>query len=264
MEKLSEPIGIFDSGVGGLTVARAILNLLPGESLLYFADTRNIPYGEHPPEEVEDFALRITSYLVQRGIKLLAIACNYSSALIYHKVKELYPNLPVVGVLQAGARLAGNSPYEIIGVLATRGTVKTRVYPLEIKKFNPLKKIFQTSCPFLVSLIEGFAPLGEIRSALKPCLKKLERKGIEALVLGCTHYPLVKDLIEEELGGKIALLDPAEEMAKEVEQILKVSNLVSQSSSHHSFIVSGNDASLKKFLPLLLGVNIIKIEHVEL
>lgn len=261
---MSQPIGIFDSGVGGLTVARAILNLLPNESLLYLADTKNVPYGGRTPQEVEGFALRITSYLVRRGIKLLAIACNYSSALIFEKVKELYPNLPVVGVLQAGARLAGNSPYERIGVLATRGTVKTRIYPREIAKFNPDKKVFQVSCPPLVPLIENLATPEEIRPALKPCLERLRRRGVEALVLGCTHYPLVRDLIEEETRGEMAILDPAEEMAREIKQILKERNSDSINSSQHLFLVTGSDASLRKFVPLVLGTDIIKLEKIEL
>ncbi|MGB9607023.1 MAG: glutamate racemase, partial [bacterium] len=107
---MNKPIGIFDSGVGGLTVAKAILKLLPNESFLYFADTKNLPYGERSPEEIEKLALRIVSFLVYQGIKLLAIACNYSSAVIFDKVKKLYPFLPVVGVLQAGASLAASFP----------------------------------------------------------------------------------------------------------------------------------------------------------
>lgn len=261
---MNKPIGIFDSGVGGLTVARAILNLCPNESLLYFADTKNIPYGEHSPEEVREFALRITSYLVRRGIKLLAIACNYSSAIIYEEIKEMYPSLPVVGVLQAGARLAANSPYEKIGILATRGTVRTRIYPREIRKLSPKKKVFQASCPPLVSLIENCATSGEIRSALKPCLKKLKAEGIEALVLGCTHYPLVRELIEEELGGRIAILDPAAEVAREIEKIIREARLASRDNAYHSFIVSGDDMSLRKFVPSLLGLDIIEIERHEL
>lgn len=261
---MSESIGIFDSGVGGLTVLRAILKHLPQESFLYIADTKNIPYGEHTPKEVENFALRIISYLVEKEIKLLAIACNYSSAVVYNKVKKLYPNLPVVAVLQAGARLASNSKYDKIGILATRGTVKTRIYPKEIKKLNPQKKIFQVSCPPLVSLIESLAPYEAIRSALNPCLRKLEAKGIEALVLGCTHYPLVRDLIEEELEGRIAILDPAEEMAKEIEEILRQKDALSRTSPNRVFISTGDDTSLRKFVPMLLGIDIIEIKQINL
>lgn len=261
---MSKPIGIFDSGVGGLTVASSILKLLPHESLLYFADTKNIPYGEHSKEEVEGFALRIASYLVDRGIKLLAIACNYSSALIYNKVKRIYPNLPVVGVLQAGARAVSNSPYDKIGVLATRGTVKTGIYPKEIKRLNPQKKVFQVSCPPLVPLIETSAPYEEVRLALKPCFKRLKAKGIDALLLGCTHYPLVRNLIEEETKGKIAVLDPAEEMAREIYRVLSKQNLLSKGSPKHIFITTGGDTSLRKFVPLLLGIDIIEIEKIDL
>lgn len=256
-------IGIFDSGVGGLTVARAILNLLPNESLLYFADTKHIPYGEHSPREVESFAMRITSFLVQMGVKLLAIACNYSSALIYEKAKELYPDIPIVGVLQEGAKLSAHSPYRKLGILATKGTVRTRIYPKEVKKINPLKEVVQASCPPLVSLIESLAPEESIRPVLKNCLKRLKSKKIEALVLGCTHYPLVRALVEEELGENIVVLDPAEETARTVKKILKERNLLSNSPPNHKFFASGSTTSLRTLVPMLIGGDIIDIEHIE-
>ena len=257
---MNKPIGIFDSGVGGLTVVKAILKLLPNESFLYCADTKNIPYGEHSAEEIESFALRIISFLVNKGIKLLAIACNYSSAVVLDKAIRIYPSLPIVGVLQAGARLASSQSVEKIGILATRGTVKTKMFPREIKKINPQKRVFQASCPPLVSLIESFAPEEEIRYVVRDCLKRLKIKGIEALVLGCTHYPLVRKIIEEELGGAI-ILDPSEELAREVKEILEKENLISHNSPQHRFFVSGNDESLRKLVPSFLGIDIIEIEH---
>jgi glutamate racemase len=260
---MNKPIGIFDSGVGGLTVAKAISEILPNESFLYFADTKNIPYGEHSPEEIEGFALRIISFLVDKGIKLLAIACNYSSAVVLDKARRIYPSLPILGVLQAGARLAVSQPFERIGVLATRGTVKTRMFPREIKKLNPQKKVFQASCPPLVPLIESFAPEEEIRSVVRGCLKRSKRNNIEALVLGCTHYPLVKGIIEEE-AGEVKILDPAEELAREVKRVLERENLLSDDSPRHRFFVSGDDGSLRKFVPSLLGIDIIEIEHQDL
>lgn len=260
---MNKPIGIFDSGVGGLTVAKAILKLLPNESFLYFADTKNLPYGERSPEEIEKLALRIVSFLVYQGIKLLAIACNYSSAVIFDKVKKLYPFLPVVGVLQAGASLAASFPAESIGVLATRGTVKTRMYPREIRKMDSKKKVFQASAPQLVNLIESFAGEEEIISAVRNPLKRLRNKKVEAIILGCTHYPIVIDIIRKEfVEGEI--LDPAEEMAREIKEILERKKLVSDGSPKHRFYVSGSDASLRRFIPPLLGDDIIEIENIKL
>ncbi len=259
---MSLPIGIFDSGVGGLTVAREILRRLPNESLLYFADTAHLPYGSRSPKEIESFALGIISFLVREGVKIVVIACNFSSALIYHKAKELYPGVPIVGVLQAGARMAANSPYEGIGVFATPGTVRTKIYTKEIRRLAPQKRTWQASCPPLVSLIEGFAPEEEIRKALKRCLYPLKRKGIEALLLGCTHYPLVRHLIEEEMMG-VEILDPAVETAREVKAILEEHALIANSPPRHRFLASGGSASLLKFVPSILGVDIMEIERIE-
>jgi glutamate racemase len=134
------------------------------------------------------------------------------------------------------------------------------MFPREIKNLNPQKKVFQASCPPLVSLIESFAPQEEIRSVVRDCLRRLKRRGIEALVLGCTHYPLVRGIIEEELREGM-ILDPAEELAREVKDILKKENLISDDSPRHRFFVSGDDSSLRKFVPSLLGIDIIEIEH---
>ncbi len=215
------PIGIFDSGIGGLTVLRALHNRLPSESTIYFGDLARCPYGTRPHAEVRQFALQIGDYLNAQGIKLLVIACNTATAAAFDVLKHRYA-IPVVGVIGPGAREAvRRSKYGRIGVAATDATVASGAYRSAILRLCPEAEVIERSASWLVPLVErGPRALWCAAKRLAPMLADMGDAGIDTLILGCTHFPLVRDLFEEAIGPDIAVVDSAETTAREVATLL--------------------------------------------
>ena len=219
------PIGIFDSGIGGLTVCKAINNLLPGEDLIYFGDTARFPYGTRSKETIIKYSREITEYLISRNVKMIVIACNTASASALYTIKD-ENNLPVIGVIDAGARAAcknlkGNS----IGVIGTKATVSSKSYIEAIKKIIPGIEVHQKQTTLFVPLIEeGFIESEITRLTVIEYIQSLYDMGIRTLILGCTHFPLLKNVIEREYNDLI-LVDTGIEIAYEIEKILKEKNL---------------------------------------
>ena len=209
-------IGIRDSGVGGLTVARCIRRLLPSAPLLYFADTAHVPYGDRTPQEVRHFALSISQFLIEQGAQILVFACNTTSAHALGAAREKFP-MPVFGMIEPGARAALQiSRGETIGVLATQSTVDSEVYPATIEKFHPGTSCLQIACPEFVPLVEN--EQSESVAARRACrhyLMPLREAGVRTVILGCTHYPLLLPILQDE-APEIAFVDPAEAVAREV------------------------------------------------
>ncbi len=220
------PIGIFDSGVGGLTVFKALRARLPGEHLLYLGDTARLPYGTKSAESVTRYALRAASHLAERGVKMLVIACNTASAIAMPVLVREFAPLPVIGVVEAGAEAAvRTSQSGHIAVLATESTVLGGAYERAIKALCPGARVFSQACSLFVALAEEgwiHGPLVEavVREYLHPLLEEKKRDGLDCLVLGCTHFPLLKETIAQVAGAGVMLVDSGETVARAVEKLL--------------------------------------------
>ena len=210
-------IGIFDSGVGGLTVQRAILETLPGLDTVYLGDTARVPYGTKSPEVVTQYSLHNARFLVRQGVDMVVVACNTASAVALDDLATLH-RLPVVGVIEPGARRALEVTLNgRIGVIGTEGTIRSRAYERALQAGNPALEVCAAACPLFVPLAEeGWAEHPIARLAAAEYLTPLLREGIDTLVLGCTHYPLLKRTLQEVAGPDVTLIDSAEETAKTV------------------------------------------------
>ncbi len=238
-------IGVFDSGIGGLTVVREILRQLPGERIVYFGDTARAPYGNKSPKSLIRFALEDAKFLSSKKIKFLVVACNSSSAYSLPALQAGFP-VPVLGVILAGARAATSAPggkRPKLGVIGTHATISSGAYQRAIRDLNPRAKVFVKACPLFVPLAEeGWSGHKASEEIAREYLLPLKRQGIDTLVLGCTHYPLLRSVIARVLGPKIALVDSARETAREVKEVLRLSGSLSLKKnrpfSTHEFYVS--------------------------
>ena len=224
------PIGIFDSGVGGLTVYRALHEHLPNERFVYLGDTARVPYGTKSLATVERYAVENAQFLAAHGIKLLVVACNTASALALPAIRQAL-DIDAVGVIGPGARAAvASSSGKRIGVIATESTVQSGAYTQAIQKADPNAAVIERSCPLFVPLAEeGWADEDVARSVAETYLKDL-RSNIDTLVLGCTHYPILKSVIQESVGAQVELIDSGEATAREVKSLLKEKGLAGSSS----------------------------------
>lgn len=220
------PVGVFDSGVGGLTVLEALRRRLPAESTVYLGDTARLPYGPKSPETVRRYAREAAGFLLDRGVKLVVVACNTASARALPGLADEVP-VPVVGVVRPGARAAvERSAGGRIGVLGTRGTIQSGAYQRAILERRPEAFVEGAACPLFVSLVEEGWTDGEVaRLTARRYLGALLGRGVDTLVLGCTHYPLLRAVIAEVAGPDVALVEPAEATAAEVEERLEEAGL---------------------------------------
>jgi glutamate racemase len=216
------PIGIFDSGVGGLTVYRALHERLPAERFVYLGDTARVPYGTKSLSTVERYAVEDARFLVSRGVKLLVVACNTASALALPAVRRAVA-VPVVGMIGPGARAAvAAAAGGRVGVVATESTVKSGAYSKAIKELAPDTQVFERACPLFVALAEeGWAESEVARSVAEEYLRPLREGEVSALVLGCTHYPILRRVIQEAVGEGVRLIDSGEAAARAVESVIE-------------------------------------------
>lgn len=226
-----QPIGIFDSGVGGLTVLKQLLNRLPAEKMIYLGDTARLPYGIKSRETVVRYSLNNAKFLLQRDVKLLVVACNTASSLALETLKKQF-KIPIVGVILPGAKKAAfRSRVNRIGVIGTMATIRSRAYELAIKEYKENTRVFSVSCPLFVSLAEEGWLQDEITLRIaQRYLAPLKEKGVDVLVLGCTHYPLLKPVLSQVMGSGVTLVDSAEEVAMQVEDALKSQGLSASES----------------------------------
>ena len=219
---MQKAIGIFDSGVGGLTVLKEIVAALPQENIIYLGDTARVPYGIRSPETVTRYSFENTNFLLAQEIKLLVIACNTASAISLAEVKKEYP-LPVIGVLEPGARAAvAATRTRSVGVIGTEATIGSGAYEKAIRRLAPDVAVHSLACPLFVSLAEeGWTDNDVAQLVAEKYLSSLRAAGIDTLVLGCTHYPLLKNVIIKAVGSAITLIDSATETAKEVSSVLE-------------------------------------------
>jgi glutamate racemase len=221
-----DAIGIFDSGVGGLTVLHALLDVLPAEDIVYLGDTGRYPYGTKSAETVTRYSIENVEFLAARGIKLLVVACNTASSVALDALAERFP-FPIVGVIEPGARAAvAQTQNDRVGVIGTEGTIASGAYPRALRALKPGLEIYTRACPLLVPLAEEGWLDGPIpRGVVETYLGSLQRSGIDTLVLGCTHYPLLKPVISAVIGAQVTVVDSAEETARAVAGLLEEQGL---------------------------------------
>lgn len=234
------PIGVFDSGVGGLTVLRAIQDRCPGESTVYLGDLARCPYGPRDQDEVRDFAIQIADFLADIDIKLLVVACNTATAAAFSILRKRYP-FPVLGVIGPGAAEAvATTRNGRIGVVATDGTVASGAYCTSIQKLQPGTVVVQRSASWLVPVIErGPWTHTEVEMRLTPTLAEMRDEEIDTLILGCTHFPLVRDIFQAGIGPGVAVVDSAATTAREVVRLLEELELRAQGCPRHRLLVTG-------------------------
>ena len=240
--KPNAPIGVFDSGIGGLTVVRALLEQLPGEQLIYFGDTARVPYGPKSPETVRRYSLQIAEWLQSQDVKAIVVACNTATAHALDALRESL-TIPVVGVVEPGARAAMERTHQkVIGVIGTAGTIASGAYERAIHRLAPDATVHATACPLFVPLVEeGWTDHQATRLIAAEYLEPMRDAGVDTLVLGCTHYPLLAPVIAEVMGSNVVLIDSAEETARETARILREQGLEASAGSTkptHRFVAS--------------------------
>jgi glutamate racemase len=262
-----KPIGIFDSGLGGLTVMAQVMKELPKENIIYFGDTARIPYGSKSQEAIERFSIEIAGFLLKKKVKMIVVACNTASSLALGVLKNIL-KVPVLGVIEPGAECAIEATKNgRIGIIGTEGTVKSLSYVKAIKKKSKNNKIFQQSCPLFVPLVESGWTKGKITgSIIKEYLKDLNKNKIDTLVLGCTHYPLLKDALAGAIGSKVKLIDSASATAKSVAKLLKEKDLLNQKTKKgkYEFYVSDSPEKFKKLGRQFLGKDLKTVKKIHL
>lgn len=258
-------IGIFDSGVGGLTVFKEIGALLPSENIIYLGDTARVPYGTKSVETVQRYALEAAEFLVEQGVKMLVVACNTASAVALPSLRERF-QVPVVGVIEPGAKRAAQSRTQCIGIIGTEATINSNRYPEAIKLLLPQAQISSAPCPLFVPLVEsGWADHEIARMTAMEYLRPLQAAQIDTLVLGCTHYPLLSTTLKKVLGESVTLVDSAAETAKLVQQLLQQFNFENrQLSGDRAFFVTDVPTRFERIGKAFLGTSLGLVKQVSI
>lgn len=267
-DKRNAAIGVFDSGVGGLTVAREILRLLPQENIVYFGDTARVPYGSKSQKTIIRYSEQIIRFLKTKNVKMIVIACNTASALALEEVSKNI-DIPIIGVVIPGARAAmeatGNKN---IGVVATEATIKSEIYTKVIHKVDAEMQVAGKACPLFVPLVEeGFAKHKIAEEVIDIYLKELKQSKVDTLILGCTHYPLLRSKIREYLGDNIHLVNPAYETALDVKKLLEANQLEAHQKKEdvvHEFYVSDLADKFKQFANAIMPFDIESTKQINI
>jgi glutamate racemase len=262
-----QPIGVFDSGVGGLTVVKELVNQMPHEDIIYFGDTARVPYGIKSKETVIKFSIENILYLLSHDVKLICVACNTVSSLALPAIKHHF-KVPIVGVITPAVREAVYATQnKRIGVIGTHGTIKSGAYEKEINQLDPSIKVIARACPLFVPFVEeGWTQGKVVTEVAQTYLKPFKDAYVDTLILGCTHYPVLKDVIKKVMGPKVTLIDSAKQVAIEVKKILATESLiVKPRTGKHHFFVSDNPEWFTNLASRFLGRRISdarKVNHV--
>ena len=260
------PIGMFDSGIGGLTVLKAILEQMPNENVVYFGDTARLPYGSKSSETITRFSEEIVTFLMTKRPKMIVVACNTASAYSLPRLEDLVP-IPLVGVIEPGANAAIRvTRNKKIGVIGTRATIQSGAYLEAIQSKDSTVKVFQMACPLLVPLVEeGWTDHEVTRMVAKRYLEHVVDCGIDTLILGCTHYPLIKDVLADVVGHRVILVDSADETARVVEKLLSAKGTAASSpvGPRCELYVSDMHLNLRMQIERFLGFEIPRIRVVN-
>jgi glutamate racemase len=257
------PIGIFDSGVGGLTVFKEIRKNFPYEDIVYFGDTARVPYGPKSPNTVIEYSIQNARFLLQCGAKIIVVACNTSSAVALHELQRIL-TVPVFGVIEPGAIFVVNqSSQKRIGVIGTEGTIRSGAYADAIASIDDNAKVFSQACPLFVSLAEeGWEDHPVTKMVIQEYLTPLIQKNIDSLVLGCTHYPILKKALAEFVGEKIKLVDSAEAVSHQLQEVLELTE--TKIIGTDRFYVSDNEDKFRKIASRILEKEIETLINVKL
>ena len=251
------PIGIFDSGVGGLSVLKEVQNQYPTEDLIYLADQAHVPYGLRSKEEVLGYADGIVRFLLGKECKLIIVACNTASAVALADLRHKYPDVPFVGMEPAVKPAAADTRSGVVGVLATPATFQGDLYASTVERFARGVKILQDTCPGLVEQIEsGYIDDPATRKILENALKPMLAAGVDEVVMGCTHYPFVIPIIKDIVGEEVSVIDPAPAVARQAGRMLEDYDLLSsdEKNSQYYFLTTGNPEKMKLMLQSLLNI----------
>ncbi|AFH60943.1 glutamate racemase [Paenibacillus caseinilyticus] len=256
---MQQAIAILDSGVGGLTVAKEVMRQLPQEKIIYFGDTARTPYGPRGAEEVARFTHQIVDYLLQFGPKMIVIACNTATAVALEEIRARVP-IPVIGVIHPGARAAiKTTRNQMVGVIGTEGTIRSHAYEQALRQIAPQIEVVSRACPSLVPLVEKGEFLTEhTRHVVEESLRELRLIPMDCLILGCTHYPFLTEVIGEVMGPEVTLISSAEETAREISTILYHKGLLASTGTMpvHQFFCSGDPRMFKSIAQTWLNEQI--------
>lgn len=260
------PIGVFDSGIGGLTVAREIMRQIPGETIIYFGDTARVPYGSKSQKTIITYSRQIVKFLQTKNVKAIVIACNTASALALETVaKEV--TIPVIGVVKPGAKVASMTTKNgNVGIIGTEATINSGIYNTYIKELNPEVRVYGKACPLFVPLVEeGWLTDPVTVEVAKRYISSLLEINIDTLVLGCTHYPLIRNIIGPIVGEDVNLVNPAYETAIELKQVLMQEGLENAGpAGEHKFYVSDGADKFKRFANTILPCDVVETEDVNI
>ena len=262
-----KPIGVFDSGIGGLTVVKRLASTLPNENIIYFGDTARVPYGSKSNSTVIEYSIQNTKFLLQKNIKALVVACNTASSIAIPDLKKIF-DIPIIGMIEPGSRMAlRKTQNKKIGVIGTRATISNLAYSKEIKKMNNKAEVFEKPCPLFVPLAEeGWIKHKATYEIAEEYLKELREDGIDTLVLGCTHYPILSEVIQKVIGSKVALIDSGVASSELIKMELEKFDLLSDSGTigGQEYYVSDIPAKFKEVAELFLGREIDHVHKVDL
>lgn len=266
-EAKRRPIGVFDSGIGGLTVVKRLASTLPNESIIYFGDTARVPYGSKSNSTVIEYSIQNTKFLLQKNIKALVVACNTASSIAIPDLKKMF-DIPIIGMIEPGSRMAlAKSRNNKIGVIGTRATVNNLAYSKEIKKINSSAQVVEKPCPLFVPLAEeGWIKHQATYEIAEEYLKEFREVGIDTLVLGCTHYPILSEVIQEVIGENVNLIDSGVASAELIKEELQKLDLLTDSKINgwKEFYVSDIQVKFKEVAELFLGRSLDKVHKVDL
>ena len=262
-----KPIGVFDSGIGGLTVVKRLASTLPNENIIYFGDTARVPYGSKSNSTVIEYSIQNTKFLLQKNIKALVVACNTASSIAIPDLKKMF-DIPIIGMIEPGSRMALSKTHnKKIGVIGTRATISNLAYSKEIKRLNEKAEVFEKPCPLFVPLAEeGWIKHRATYEIAEEYLKELREEEIDTLVLGCTHYPILTEVIQKVIGPNVSLIDSGVASSELIKLELEKFNLISDSGTIGSqeYYVSDIPAKFKEVAELFLGREIDHVHKVDL
>lgn len=261
---MEQPIGIFDSGVGGLTVAAAIRKYLPNESFVYFGDTRHAPYGDKSEETIKRYSEEITRFLISQNCKAIVIACNTASALAYNYLVENHPDIPIINVVDPVVAHVGSKINNKVGIIATRATTKSGIYRKKLRRMNPKLHIAAVATPLLVTIVEeGFTNTKISSAAIEAYLGSKKFADVTTIILGCTHFPLLQKEIENFFGGRAEVVDSPELVAHHLKLELQKSALIStEAGAMYQFYVSEKTDAFARTAKMFFGQDISLEEKV--
>lgn len=263
----SRPIGVFDSGVGGLTVAREVMRQLPDENIIYFGDTARVPYGSKSKDNIIRYSRQIIRFLLTKDVKAIVIACNTATALALDVVQKEF-DIPIIGVIEPGARAAvSETRNKHIGVIGTEATIRSEMYTKVIQGMDPQMQVNGKPCPLFVPVVEeGFAKHHIAEEVIDFYLSDMKDSGIDTMILGCTHYPLLRSRIMKYFGESIHLVNPAYETAMDLKKILEEQGLANDTESltKYEFYVSDTAEKFKQFANSILPYNVETIQKINI